>query len=98
MSKCAATLRKVTMREMRFTRGMAALVLAGALFAVAPAPVSAKPSDHYSGPHFGDGNLPPNCRNDEPIGDQLSSGAPNPNNVCHYMRTGMNSLDSPQVD
>ena len=79
-------------------RAAAVLLLASALLTVGSAPVSAKPSDHYSGPHFGDRNLPPECAQDESVADQLSAGEPNPNNVCHYMRTGMNSLDSPQVD
>ena len=79
-------------------RGAVASLVATALCGVASTPVSAKPSDYYSGAHFGDGNLPANCAQDEPVGDQLLAGEPNPNNVCHYMRTGMNSLDSPQVD
>lgn len=50
----------------------------------------ASPSETYSGPHFGDGNLPPGCIR--------SMSADNPENVCFHMRTGLNALDSPKVD
>ena len=84
---------------MKVIRGVSALVLAFALFGVVTgAPASAKPSDYYSGTHFGDGNLPPDCLGDDPVRYQVADGVPNENNVCHYMRTGLNSLDSPKVD
>jgi len=53
-------------------------------------PAGASPADEYSGAHFGDGNLPPGCIRD--------MSANNPDNVCHHMKTGLNALDSPQVD
>ncbi|MEY2475351.1 MAG: hypothetical protein QOG87_666, partial [Actinomycetota bacterium] len=53
-------------------------------------PVAASPADDYSGTHFGEDNLPPGCVRD------MSPN--NPANICHHMRTGMNGLDSPQVD
>jgi hypothetical protein len=65
-----------------------ALVVGGPAALVAPA--GASPSEQYSGPHFGAGNLPPGCVRD------MSPN--NPANVCHHMRTGMNGLDSPEVD
>jgi hypothetical protein len=62
------------------------------------APVQASPGDRYSGTHFGAGNLPPGCENDVPVGQQLADGVVAEDNVCHHMRTGMNGLDSPEVD
>ncbi len=51
---------------------------------------NASPSQTYSGPYFGDGNLPPGC---------IRSMSPdNPDNKCFHMRTGLNALDSPKVD
>ncbi|MEY2567657.1 MAG: hypothetical protein QOE35_2186 [Actinomycetota bacterium] len=54
------------------------------------APAEARPSEHYTGTHFGAGNLPPGC-----IADMSLD---NPDNKCFHMRTEMNALDSPQVD
>lgn len=54
------------------------------------APVQASPADEYTTTHFGDGNLPPGCIRSMSLTD--------PNNVCYHMRTGMNGLDSPQID
>lgn len=59
---------------------------------------AAKPADQYSGPHFGDGNLPTGCRQDQSVRAQITGGQPAGSNVCHYMRTDLNALDSPQVD
>ena len=53
-------------------------------------PAVASPADEYSGTHFGADNLPQGC-----VRDMSPS---NPANICHHMRTGMNGLDSPQVD
>jgi hypothetical protein len=53
-------------------------------------PASASPEEHYSGPYFGADNFPPGC-----IRDMTPT---NPENICHHMRTGLNALDSPQVD
>lgn len=52
--------------------------------------VHASPADHYTGPYFGDGNLPPGCSREWKISD--------PNNICHRMLTNINPLDSPKVD
>ncbi|MBA2608837.1 MAG: hypothetical protein H0U92_07870, partial [Actinobacteria bacterium] len=65
----------------------AALTVAGA---IVTAPAQASPADDYTGTHFGAGNVPPGCEN-----DSLKDYA---NNSCYHMRTGMNGLDSPQVD
>jgi hypothetical protein len=57
---------------------------------VANVTASASPSQTYSGPYFGDGNLPPGC---------IRSMSPdNPENQCFHMRTGLNALDAPKVD
>ena len=66
-------------------------------------PVQASPGDLYSGTNFGAGNLPSGCENDMLAGEQIRlyhEGNLNaaPGNVCHHMRTGLNALDSPQVD
>jgi hypothetical protein len=63
-------------------------------------PVQASPEELYSpaAPYFGAGNFPPGCENDELVGSQLDRGGVAENNVCHHMRTGLNALDSPQVD
>lgn len=53
-------------------------------------PVQASPAEQYSGPYFGDGNLPPGC-----VADMSPN---NPANICYHMRTDLNGLDSPQVD
>jgi hypothetical protein len=53
-------------------------------------PAQARTSEHYSGTHFGAGNLPPGC-----IADMSRQ---NPDNKCFHMRAEMNALDSPQVD
>jgi|GEM_PF-919562 len=53
-------------------------------------PVQASPGDQYTSAYFGDGNLPPGCIRD--------MSPTNPANVCYHMRTGLNALDSPQVD
>lgn len=72
------------------------LLLAAAVGVLVPAttgaPGQASPAEQYSGPYFGDGNLPPGCIRD------LSEA--NPDNICHHMRTGIraSALDSPQVD
>ena len=76
-----------------------AVVLLAALTAgIAGTPASARPADQYSGPYFGDSNFPPACSQDVPVRDQIADGERAENNVCHQMRTGLNALDSPQVD
>ena len=69
-------------------------------------PVAASPADSYdpAAPYFGGGNLPPGCEGDALVGQlelRSFSTFQDPDsfdNVCHHMRTGMNGLDSPQVD
>jgi hypothetical protein len=56
------------------------------------------------GPFFGAGNIPAMCELE--MKDVLEDGTKNPDYwyrntktpVCHHMRTGLNALDSPQVD
>ena len=74
-----------------------ALALVGALLTF-DSPVSAGPARTYSGPYFGEGNLPPDCQNDMSVADQIWEEEPSESNVCHYIKTGLNHLDSPQVD
>ena len=76
----------------------AVIVLGFALPVVTTSPVAASPADEYSGPYVGAGNLPPGCGNDVSVAQQMASGVVAETNVCHRMRTGMNGLDSPQVD
>ena len=67
-------------------------VVAAALVtgAVSYADTSAPAVGPYSQSYFGDGNLPPGCVRDMNLD--------NPDNQCFHMRTGLNALDSPQVD
>lgn len=75
------------------------IVLGAALPVVsANSPVAASPASKYSGPYFGAGNLPPGCRNDAGVAAQMKDPALRSAAVCHRMRTGLNALDSPQVD
>lgn len=60
------------------------LTLLSLLVAVPSA--GASPADRWSGPYFGDGNLPPGCVTDMDDSD------------CYHMRTGLNALDSPKID
>jgi hypothetical protein len=53
---------------------------------VVGSPAAASPGDRWSGPYFGDGNLPPGCTEDMDVSD------------CYHMRTGLNALDSPKID
>jgi hypothetical protein len=53
---------------------------------VAVPTAAASPADRWSGPYFGDGNLPPGCVTDMDVSD------------CYHMRTGLNALDSPKID
>lgn len=74
---------------MRKLLGLALPLLMGTGIVVGAA-AHAGPSETYSGPYFGDGNLPPGC---------IRSMSPdNPENVCHHMRVGLNALDSPKID
>jgi hypothetical protein len=58
--------------------------------AVSYAGTSGPDAGPYSQSYFGDGNLPPGCVRDMNLD--------NPDNQCFHMRTGLNALDSPQVD
>jgi hypothetical protein len=54
-------------------------------------------------PYFGNDNIPPGCESDVRVGDlQLEVFGEDPgesaNNACYHMRTGLNRLDSPQID
>ena len=70
---------------------VALIALIGALPVIAlTSPANASSEYPYSGPYFGASNLPPGCvRN-------MSENEPA--NGCYHMRTGLNALDSPQVD
>jgi hypothetical protein len=78
--------------------GAVALVagLAIPVLAVAPAPAAAPPApatraaNDYVGPYFGENNFPPECTRD--------NSPDNPANGCYRIVTGLNGLDSPQVD
>ncbi len=49
------------------------------LFGLAAPGALASPEDDYSGPYFGDGNLPPGCIRD--------MSRTNPDNDCFHMRS-----------
>ena len=66
----------------------AVVLTVGGVF-VASTPSSASPADEYTGTHFGLGNIPPGCES-----DAFSAS----DNACYHMRTGMNGLDSSDVD
>ena len=68
---------------------LAAVVLAAPIV-ILPLPAQASTTSDYSGPYFGEGNLPPGC-----IADMSK---PAPENLCYHMRTDLNTLDSPKVD
>jgi hypothetical protein len=72
----------------------AVLTIAGGI--VAATPTSASPADGYTGTHFGLGNLPPGCEGDTFLGPDGQT--PRTDNACYHMRTGMNGLDSSNVD
>ena len=70
-----------------------------------PAPeTQTTPETQTEGPFFGEGNIPEICAAEMP--ETLADGSANPDfwltntetPVCHHMRTGLNALDSPQVD
>jgi hypothetical protein len=68
-------------------RGRLTLLLTLLVFLGVEAPsAGASPADRWSGPYFGDGNLPPGCTTDMDLSD------------CYHMRTGLNALDSPKID
>jgi hypothetical protein len=50
---------------------------------------AASPGEEYTGTHFGVGNIPSGCEADTFAAQD---------NACYHMRTGMNGLDSPEVD
>lgn len=64
--------------------------LAIAILAFGVGSGGASPDEEYSGPYFGADNFPPGCIRD--------MSATNPDNQCYHMRTGLNALDSPQID
>ena len=70
--------------------GLFALLLGAILPAVGPGPAKASPADEYDGPYFGKNNYPPGCTRDMSL--------TNPDNICFHMKTGLNALDSPQID
>ncbi|MFP5328079.1 MAG: hypothetical protein ACLGHT_11435, partial [Acidimicrobiia bacterium] len=59
-------------------------------FTVLEVPAAASPGERYTGTNFGAGNLPGGCVQD------MSPN--NPDNVCYHQKTGLNALDSPQID
>lgn len=96
---------------MKSIRGASALLLALALVsslsAFEPTPAAASPADGYTGTHYGENNLPEDCENDARVGTltlvplDMEGTTQDPDsfgNVCHHMRTGMNGLDSPEID
>ncbi len=74
-------------------RQLGALLLAAVLVTVGlffSATALASPVEEYTGTHFGDKNVAPGCEHDT-LKDLTG-------NSCYHMRTGLNGLDSPQVD
>jgi hypothetical protein len=67
-------------------RARLTLLLTLVLSLLVMVPAAAGPADRWSGPYFGDGNLPAGCVTDMEISD------------CYHMRTGLNALDSPKID
>ncbi len=68
-------------------RARLTLLLALVLSLLVTVPTAAaSPADRWSGPYFGDGNIPPGCVTDMEVSD------------CYHMRTGLNALDTPKVD
>jgi hypothetical protein len=86
------------MRKLSLTAVMALVLALSAVTLNEPEPVAASPADNYSGTHFGAGNLPPGCEDDVLVGEQMRTGVIATDNACYHMRTGLNALDSPQVD
>jgi len=74
------------------SRRLAALIAAvlGTVSCLATTPVDASPREEYTGTHFGANNMPPGCER-----DSLKTFR---DNACYHMRSGLNGLDSPQVD
>lgn len=80
---------------MRTLLSRVALVAAALLLVVSAAATAGPgagdgPAGSSVGTYFGDGNLPPGCIRD--------MNPDNPENRCYHMRTGLNALDSPQID
>ena len=73
----------------RFVTALVVVVLIAALSQFSSR-AGASPAEEYTGTHFGDGNMPPGCEHESFVNYE--------NNACHHMRTGLNALDSPQVD
>jgi hypothetical protein len=73
----------------RLLAALTALALTAAGSMVATTRAAASPADEYTETHFGRGNLPPGCAAD---------AFKRKDNACFHMRTGMNALDSPEVD
>jgi len=65
------------------------MVFIAALFSTGVA-ANASPSETYAGTYYGDGNFPPGCIRDR--------ARDNPANICFHAKTGLNALDSPQID
>ncbi|MEY2472386.1 MAG: hypothetical protein QOK28_1715 [Actinomycetota bacterium] len=77
------------MLRKRFLASAIAIVLSIGGTVISAQPASASAADGYTGTHFGQGNLPPGCENDTFEATD---------NACYHMRTGMNGLDSSDVD
>lgn len=96
--------RRLTIRPM----GRLLLAASTLLTIIVAVPVSASPSEFYSAPHFGDGNIPPGCEEDldpesprwwsQGSGGLTTPATTNSQAVCHHERTGQNSLDSADID
>ena len=76
--------------QKRLTASLLALVVMFAPIVIMEKSAEASPADSYSGPYFGDGNFPPGCIRDYSLS--------NPLNICHHLKNGLNTLDSPKVD
>jgi hypothetical protein len=88
----------------RTTWMMLIVLLLALLLSALPLVGAAGAAERGSGPYFGDGNIPAVCAAEMPA--KLEDGSNNADYwlkntttpVCHHMRTGLNALDSPEVD
>jgi len=78
------------MRLPRILGRHVALLLTAAALALPGLPAEASPAEGFTQPYFGSGRTPAGC-----IWDRNPA---NPDNHCYHMLTGLNALDSPQVD
>ncbi|HWG93426.1 MAG TPA: hypothetical protein VNU66_04265 [Mycobacteriales bacterium] len=85
-------------------RVLVSLLLAALSIATVSVASAQEEPEQERGPFFGAGNIPSECEAE--MVDVLEDGTRNPDYwyrnlvtpVCHHMRTGLNALDSPQVD